>query len=347
MPAVVQGQDTWLVRPDGSDAHPLVATGVTGYPGYALTWAGDAAWAPSGTKLAVSFVAELSGGTDSVGGIGIIPAAGGEIEPVFVSSSEIVCCALPTYPCWSPDGSQLVFISGHHLTPDPEWENGKFEHGVELWLLDLQGPTEPARLTYNYSHEYGIDWWAEPTFTDVTEGNWALLEINACVEAGIVSGYPEGDYKPEAQVTRSQMAVFISRALAGGDSSVPDGPDTATFDDVPTDHWAYKHVEYCVANDIVQGYDPVTYGPAAAVGRDAMAVFISRAVAGGDDNVPVGPDTATFDDVPTDQWAYKYVEYCAAEGIVQGYDPVTYGPTVTVSRDQMAVFIARAFGLVG
>jgi hypothetical protein len=47
----------------------------------------------------------------------------------------------------------------------------------------------------------------------------------------------------------------------------------------------------------------------------------------------------------TRNWAYKYIEYCAAESIVDGYDPVTCGPTITVSRDQMAVFICRAFGL--
>jgi hypothetical protein len=141
------------------------------------------------------------------------------------------------------------------------------------------------------------------------------------------------------------MAVFISRALAGGDANVPDGPDTATFDDVPTDHWAFKYVEYCVANGVVQGFDPVTYAPTVIVSRDAMAVFISRAVAGGDGNVPDGPDTATFDDVPTDYWAYKYVEYCVANDIVQGYDPLTYGPTITVTRDQMAVYICRAFDL--
>ena len=165
------------------------------------------------------------------------------------------------------------------------------------------------------------------------------------MDAGIVGGYGDGTYQPEVVVSRDTMAVFIARALCKGDDSVPDGPAVATFDDVPTDYWAYKYVEYCVANDIVEGYDPVTYGPTVAVTRDQMAVFISRAVAGGDGNVPDGPAVATFDDVPTDYWAYKYVEYCVAENIVQGYDPVTYGPIVPVTRDQMAVFIARAFGL--
>jgi len=104
-------------------------------------------------------------------------------------------------------------------------------------------------------------------------------------------------------------------------------------------------VEYCVANDVVQGYSPTTYGPTDLVARDTMAVFIARADAGGDASVPDGPETATFDDVPTDYWCYKYIEYCVAESIVQGYSPTTYGPAALVTRDQMAVYICPAFDL--
>lgn len=181
--------------------------------------------------------------------------------------------------------------------------------------------------------------------TDGLDPYWAYYQVMACVQARIVSGYGDGTYQPTNSVSRDQMAVFISRAMAGGDENVPPGPETATFDDVPTDYWAYDYVEYCVANDIVQGYTPDTYGPADLVNRDAMAVFIARAHADGDANVPDGPTEATFDDVPTDYWSYKYIEYCVANNIVQGYDPVTYGPSAVVSRDQMAVFICRAFDL--
>ncbi len=182
-------------------------------------------------------------------------------------------------------------------------------------------------------------------FEDVTWDSWAAAEIDACIGAGIVGGYPDGSYQPTMPVARDQMAVFIARAMAGGDDNVPADPDTATFDDVALDHWAFKYVESCVASEVVQGFDPVTYGPTVTVSRDAMAVFVSRAVAGGDENVPDGPADATFDDVPTDNWAYAYIEYCTGEGIVQGYDPVTYGPSIAVTRDQMAVYVARAFGL--
>jgi PKD repeat protein len=183
-------------------------------------------------------------------------------------------------------------------------------------------------------------------FEDVPPDHWAHDEVIACVDAGIVGGYFDGLYHPEIEVTREQMAVFIARALAGGDDNVPDGPATATFDDVPTDHWAYKYVEYCVAQGVVEGFDPGTYAPLVLVNREQMAVFIARAVAGGDANVPDGPATATFGDVPTDHWAFKYVEYCVAQGVVEGFDPVTYAPLVLVNREQMAVFIARAFDLL-
>ena len=218
-----------------------------------------------------------------------------------------------------------------------------------------QGLDTSADVAYDMDREprpwgtavdIGADEYVAPgPFPDVSGSHWAALEIAACVVAQIVSGYPDGLYHPDIPVSRDQISVFIARALAGGDENVPDGPDTATFNDVPTDHWGFKYVEYCVITGVVQGFDPVTYGPAVAVSRDAMAVFIARAVAGDDDSVPDGPAEATFDDVPTDHWAYKYVEYCVAEEIVHGYDPVTYGPTVTVSRDQMAVFISRAFDL--
>ena len=73
-----------------------------------------------------------------------------------------------------------------------------------------------------------------------------------------------------------------------------------------------------------------------------MAVFVSRALARGDANVPAGPATAHFPDVPTSHWAYKYVAYAYADNIVNGYTDGTYGPDINVTRDQMAVFIARS-----
>jgi hypothetical protein len=55
---------------------------------------------------------------------------------------------------------------------------------------------------------------------------------------------------------------------------------------------------------------------------------------------------ATFRDVPVDHWARRHIEYVADEEVVSGYPDGFYRPQRKVTRDQMAVFIARAFHLL-
>jgi len=52
-----------------------------------------------------------------------------------------------------------------------------------------------------------------PTFPDVAPGYWAFQEIEALAAAGITTGFPDGEFKPTAAVTRAQMATFLARAL--------------------------------------------------------------------------------------------------------------------------------------
>ena len=101
---------------------------------------------------------------------------------------------------------------------------------------------------------------------------------------------------------------------------------------------------------------------------DQTAVYIARAMVAPTGEAAladyVSADPRNFPDVPstgygdggTDPyWAYTHIEYCVEHGIVQGYeypDPDIPGETIylyeplwPVTRDQMAVYIARAFGL--
>ena len=184
---------------------------------------------------------------------------------------------------------------------------------------------------------------------DETEAFWAFHEIEACSQAGIVGGYEDGAYHPEITVARDQMAAYVARALAGGDDNVPDDYLTPSFIDFATDYWAFNYIEYAVERNVVQGYDEGDYKPALFVDRGTMAVYIARSIVDptGDDGLDsyLIPTAPTFDDVPTDYWSFKYVEYCYAAGVVQGYDDGLYHPDTLVTRDQMAVYIARAFQL--
>jgi PKD repeat protein len=189
------------------------------------------------------------------------------------------------------------------------------------------------------------DHYIHATFPDVPVDYWAMHQILACVDAGIVKGYPDGTYRPEQAVTRDQIAVYISRALAGGDANVPTGPATATFPDVPTDHWVFKYVEYCYDQAVVVGYWD-GYHPDEVVNRAQMAVFVARAMVApnGDVAIPDPVPPPTFPDVLATYWAYKWIEYCYHQGVVEGYSD-GYRPEETVNRAQMAVYVQRAFQL--
>jgi hypothetical protein len=61
--------------------------------------------------------------------------------------------------------------------------------------------------------------------------------------------------------------------------------------------------------------------------------------------VSPAPGTATFTDVPTNYWAFQYIEALAASGITAGCGGGNFCPGSPVTRDQMAVFLAKALGL--
>jgi len=251
-----------------------------------------------------------------------------ETERVSVSSTGEEANYGAMIPFVSADGRYVGFTSdATNLVP------GDTNHWWDVFVRDRKG------------------------FADVSAEHWAYDEIMACVNANVVQGYPEGTYQPLLIVTRDQMAVYIARALAGG--SVPDPQcTTPPFPDVPCDFWARKHIVYCVEQNVVEGYDDGYYRPTEVVTRDQVAVYIARSIAtprseaglagyvpSNPRNFPDVPPTGCGDDGTEPFWAYKHIEYCVEHGVVKGYDDGLYHPDWQVLRDQMAVYVAKAFGL--
>lgn len=167
-----EGSRIWLIRYDGTEDHPLIATGVVGYEDHGSPAMDEPSWHPNGQRLAVSFTALKPGGDpanwpeDYICGIATVSRDGGDgrmLEPVFVAPPGVICCAQPHLPQWSPDGNKIVFSSGHHLPPEelPAW--GEFCPGVELWMRNANGTGDPVRLTYDHSFDYYVSWWAPNT----------------------------------------------------------------------------------------------------------------------------------------------------------------------------------------
>src|SRR4030042_3415199 len=93
---------------------------------------------------------------------------------------------------------------------------------VEVAYWDTPGRARGVTVANGYVYLADDQWglvvfpeYPSPSFSDLPSTHWAFREIEACFCAGIVSGYDDGLYRPDTQVTRDQMAVYIARALAG------------------------------------------------------------------------------------------------------------------------------------
>jgi hypothetical protein len=188
---------------------------------------------------------------------------------------------------------------------------------------------------------------AVTNFADVPTTYWSHLFIESLYASGVTGGCGTNPkiYCPSATVTRAQMAVFLERAMRGSDT-LP-AATGVVFADVSTSYWAATSVEALYADGVTGGCatGPLRYCPDTNVTRAQMAVFLLRAKHG----KTYAPPSATgvFADVPTTYWAAAWIEQLYHDGVTTGCSasPLNYCPESNVSRDQMAVFLDRAFGL--
>ena len=136
-------------------------------------------------------------------------------------------------------------------------------------------------------------------FSDV-HNSWASTEIATLANAGILQGYTDGTFRPNAAITRAEFASIAARfdKLSGGDK---------TFIDVPTDHWAYAAITSAAEKGWVSGYSDGTFRPNNAITR-AEVVKITNAVLErtcDKDYVAANLSNLTsYNDLPSAYWAY-------------------------------------------
>lgn len=168
-------------------------------------------------------------------------------------------------------------------------------------------------------------------FTDVTANNRFYDEILFLADEGIISGFPDGKFKPGQEVTRGAAAIIIGKALD------LDGTKRKTkFKDVSSTNTASGYIASAVDRGIISGFPDGTFRPSQFVTRGEMAILLSRAFELKDE------ETINFSDVHSKMAAYPYIKKMVAAGIAAGYEDNTYKPGLVLKREQFAAFMARA-----
>ena len=163
----------------------------------------------------------------------------------------------------------------------------------------------------------------------------ALTPYAASVSSlGIMSGFPDGTFQPDGEVTRAQAAKMLD-VLAGLPPA--SGQTLNTFTDVPSGYWAYPWIVTAAAHHLVDGYGDGTFRPHAPIDRAELVAMALRAT-----GQPVAAVTGTaVSDVATGSWAYPYVTTALAAGLVSAPGG-SFDPAAPADRGFAARLLARA-----
>ena len=144
-------------------------------------------------------------------------------------------------------------------------------------------------------------WSTSSGFTDVAVGNWYNNAISTTANAGWVSGYPDGTFRPDAYITRAEFATIAARFL----SDVYGG--TSMFTDI-SGHWAEDYINRAAAAGWINGYADGTFRPNAYITRAEAVTLINRMLDRAPDANHLLADMVRWPDNPETAWYYADIQ---------------------------------------
>ena len=155
--------------------------------------------------------------------------------------------------------------------------------------------TDEAREQYNKT---------TTSYSDIKDGAWCCRAVATLTNAGVINGYTDGTFRPNAPITRAELATIIAR-FAKLDVN------TKTFSDI-NGHWAQKSIELAAGNNWINGYDDGTFRPNNNITRAETFAMINRVLDRQTENVsdllPTSEMNMWSDNMNENAWYYKDVQ---------------------------------------
>ena len=106
-------------------------------------------------------------------------------------------------------------------------------------------------------------------YSDVAATSWYNTAVSTLSSMGIITGYPDGTFRPNAAITRAEFAAIAARFDNDGDKTA------AKFSDIAT-HWAKDEISIAYNNGWITGYPDGTFGPQRDITRAETMTLVNR-----------------------------------------------------------------------
>lgn len=201
-------------------------------------------------------------------------------------------------------------------------------HRVTVTARDGSGNIGRA----SHDIEVGEDW--QPAFSD-TRDYWAAAYVDHLYTSGITTGYTDGTFRPNQNITRAQFAVMLYRCL-GLDESKYAGVALPFADKDKIADYAVPAIKALYTEGVINGSEGkdgrMYFNPNTSLTRAQAATMIGRTQAKGYATVSL----AFTDAGKIPAYATYYIQTMAAQGIIGGYTDGSFKPNSNITRGQMA-----------
>ena len=191
-----------------------------------------------------------------------------------------------------------------------------------------------------YSTIAGINWTisAKPAVEKLVLYPVLNLGLNYTDHFSYMIGYPEGTVRPEATITRAEVATIIVRLMTE-DTRAKFYSRTNSFSDVNEGDWCNVAVSTLANARIIKGHDDGTFKPDSPITRAEFAAMIGRMFS----VEYTSGITPIFGDI-NGNWAQRYIELLQKLGIVKGDENGNFNPEDNLSRAEAAAMCNRLLG---
>ncbi|MEX2461586.1 MAG: S-layer homology domain-containing protein [Paenibacillaceae bacterium] len=169
-----------------------------------------------------------------------------------------------------------------------------------------------------------------------TTGHWAEKTIDTFVKLGVIQGYGDKSFKPDANITRAEFATILTKVF-----SMDTGTKSTNLKDLGT-HWAKAAIEKLASLGIISGYGDGTFKPDRTISREEMIVIISRIV----NLTPTadGANNSMFTDIDG-SYAKEALNDAAKVGIISGKGDNKMEPKSNATRGEALTILLNTLNL--
>lgn len=176
----------------------------------------------------------------------------------------------------------------------------------------------------------------QPSAFSDTAGHWARAEIASLAKRGVISGFPDGSFRPEQAVTRGEFAKL---AVCAFGISLENGQ--GRFSDVSEEAWYAEYVSAAAAAGLVQG-DGGRFSPEEPVTRQDAAVILYRYLKALGREFQAGGQYTDQDEIS--DYAREAVAALSGEKLLSGFDGA-FHPAEPATRAMTAKMLYEILGV--